>query len=102
MPQKGDLMKDDKKDEYLQILEENRDHMIMDALLRLTALENILMRKNIMTDNEIKSEILTLSSAIAKSVSEKLSNNIEPDEAIELEKWVDDFTSNKKKDHNSN
>jgi hypothetical protein len=96
-------MKDnDKKDDYIQMLEENRDHMIMDALLRLTALENLLMRKNIMTDDEIKDEIHTLSTAIAKSVSEKLASNIEPDEAIELEKWVDDFTSSKKKDHNSN
>jgi hypothetical protein len=104
MPRKGILMKDDdKKDNFsIEMLEEHRDHMIMDALLRLTALENILMRKNITTDEEIKSEILVLSSAIAKTVSEKLTGKIDPSEAIELEKWVDDFASNKKKGHNSN
>lgn len=96
-------MKDDsKKDECIKMLDEHRDHMLMDALLRLTALENILMRKNITTDEEIKSEILLLSSAIAKSVSEKLVGVIAADEVVNLEKWVNDFTSGKKKDSNSN
>lgn len=96
-------MKDDsKKDDYIDMIEEHRDHMIMDALLRLTALENLLMRKNIMTDEEIKNEILILSSAIAKTVSEKLISKIEPEEVIELEKWVEDFSTGKKKDRNSN
>ena len=95
-------MEKDPKDSYSnEVLEENRDRMIMDALLRITALENILMRKNIVSDEEIKNEILSLSNAITKSVAEKLIK-IEGIKESNVEDWVDDFNSPKKKDHTSN
>lgn len=98
-------MKDDTKKDggYIEMLGEYRDTMLMDGLLRITALENILMRKNIITAEEIKNEITELSTAIAKSVSERFISKMEDSDMSDIEKWAGDFkAATKKTDRNSN
>ena len=81
------------------VLESYRDTMITDALLRITALENLVKKAGIISEEDITSEILSLSATITKAVSEKSS----PKAAAEVEKWLGEFSIvNKKIDKNSN
>lgn len=82
------------------ILEMQRDRMLMDILMRLTAIENILIKKNIISNEEIQKEILEISSLIAKSAIESISIKLNSTELADLNKWVDSATFYKKNKSN--
>lgn len=101
-------MKDNKENEVqlleeARILEEHRDSLTMDALLRLTALENLLIRAKLITPEELTAEILSLSSVIAKTVSEKVSTQLKESNNLEIERWAQEFSVvTKAKDRGNN
>ncbi|HWZ21396.1 MAG TPA: hypothetical protein VNW06_02010, partial [Cytophagaceae bacterium] len=59
----------------LKAIDELKENMIIDSSFRVTALENILMRKNLITEEEIQEEIKKISLAVAKTMPLKLENN---------------------------
>lgn len=89
-----------KEIEATQLLLEQRDAMIMDALLRITAVENLLIRKQILLDEEIQTELVILSKTVAKSVQLNLAakEDLQPVDVEELEVWTNSFLPKKKED----
>lgn len=79
-------------------------HMILDSLVRVTAIENLMMRKNLATDEEIQNEIVSISAGVIASASAILADadltlpeiNVMQDAVVEL------IPAGKKKDHNTN
>lgn len=51
--------------------------MLVDVLLRVTALENLLMKKNILTNDEIENEITAIGNNVTDSLLKKTSKNNE-------------------------
>lgn len=89
------------KDDGYSILDLQRDQMLMDALFRITALENLLIRKNIVTDDEIQKEIVEISSVVAKSAVDSIATQISSGDMASVDKIIDDLMneSNKKKNN---
>jgi Mn-dependent DtxR family transcriptional regulator len=76
----------------------DREYILMDLMVRITALEKILISKNIITEPEIQKEINKISSVISDSIIEELNNISNEDENPELDNWVQDildFNKNK-------
>jgi hypothetical protein len=68
------------------------DVLVADALLKMQALQNLLVRKGIITNEEFTEEVNSVSRTILKSLLEKA--NVKGD----LDKLIDDLNSiNKKK-----
>ena len=54
----------------------NRDQVVAEVLMRITALENLLIAKNIIHEDDIKEQLQLLSSKIASIVGEPLINSL--------------------------
>lgn len=59
----------DNKDGYKEEADYYRDQLIAEVLLRITALENLLILKNVVSESEIQDQIKLLSAKIADLVS---------------------------------
>ena len=98
-------MTDDKKlkeDQDQAMADSYRDTFLTDALLRITAIENLLMQKGLISEEEIRQEIHTLSTVITKAISDKL-DTLDITSTEEIQKWVNEFNVvNNKPDKNSN
>lgn len=83
------MMSDEKDDmDEKEKLTLTKEQMLMDVLLRITAVENLLIAKNIITEEEIQGELHQISSKIAKSVIEKMPH-LAP-EADDFKKFITD------------
>lgn len=89
---KGVTMSDEKDDmDDGEKLTLTKEQMLMDVLLRITAIENLLIAKNIVTEEEIQSELHQISSKIAKSVIEKMPHLGSEPPADDMKNLINDF-----------
>jgi len=70
-----------------KLIDELRESMIIDASFRITALENILIKKNIITEEEIQEELKRISDMVSKTIADE----------SELDKSLQIFNLDKRK-----
>lgn len=74
----------------------DKEYILMDLMVRITALEKILINKNVITETEIQKEIKKISSVISNSIIEELDQIGNEEKNLELDAWVCDILNLKK------